>query len=182
MSFSSTRSEAEGGRPWLWMAILGGLLIVLGFVAMAAPSFAAQALVVILGWLLVGGGVLQLGGAFLFRGFGGFGAELLFGALAILLGALLIWAPLVTGSLIALLIVIGLLADAIFEAIRALLARYAGWIWPVLIGLLALALGLAVIFNPGLLLQILGFLVGINLLIRGVIMLLVALEARKQSA
>lgn len=182
MSFSSPSRDMRAERPsrmWLGLLAIGILLIALGLAAMGALAFSGRAFVVVLGWLLVGAGVLQVGGAFLYRGFGGFGAELLFGALGIVLGAILIWFPVAAGSLIALLIVGGLIFDAVLEGARAVVERRYAWWVPALIALLGIILGIAIILNPALLLPLLGFLVGINLVIRGVILLLSALELRK---
>jgi uncharacterized membrane protein HdeD (DUF308 family) len=163
------------------MAALAVALIVLGLVAMSAMALGAKLFIVVLGWLLIGAGVLQVGGAFLYRGFGGLGAEVFFGLLAVLLGVALIKTPALAGGLLALVIVAGLIADAVLEGVRAALARHNGWIWPVLIAILAAILGIAIILNPGLLLVLLGFLVGVNVLVRGVTMLLAALAVRKLS-
>lgn len=182
MNFSSTSQDTRAERTsriWLGMLAVGVLLTALGLAAMGAMAFSGRAFVILLGWLLAGAGVLQIGGAFLYRGFGGFGAELLFGALGIVLGAILIWFPVATGSLIALLIVGGLIVDAVLEGARAVIERRYAWWAPALIALLSIALGLAIILNPALLLSILGFLVGVNLVARGVTLLLSALEVRK---
>jgi uncharacterized membrane protein HdeD (DUF308 family) len=130
-------SSAAAGRAWVWMAALAAALIVLGLVAMSAMALGAKLFVVALGWLLVGAGVLQVGGAFLYRGFGGLGAEIIFGLLAVLLGVILIRTPALAGGLLALVIVAGLIADAVLEGVRAAITRRDGWIWPVLIALLA---------------------------------------------
>lgn len=182
MSFSSTSQDTRAERPsriWVGILALGILLTTLGLVAMGAMAFSGRAFVIVLGWLLVGAGVLQVGGAFLYRGLGGFGAELLFGALSVVLGAILIWFPVATGSLIALLIVSGLILDAVLEGARAVVERRYAWWAPALVALLSIVLGLVIILNPALLLSALGFLVGVNLLIRGVTLLLSALEVRK---
>lgn len=169
----------ESGRAWVWMLVLAGLLILLGLAAMAAPALGARAFVALLGWLLVAGGVLQIAGALLFRGFGGFGAEVFLGALGVVLGAALLVAPVTTGSLIALLIVLGLIVDALLEAYWAIRVRRPGWVWPALIAALSLVLGLAIVVTPSLLLPLLGFLVGVSLVVRGVILLLAAIAVRK---
>lgn len=176
---ASSSTPTGSSRTYVWLLALAALLIVLGLFAMSALSFSACVFIVVLGWLLIGGGVLQIASAFLYRSFGGFGVEIFFGALSIALGAVLVAAPVTTGSLIALLVVIGLIADAVLEAVRALLARRPGWIWPVLIALVAVGLGVAILFRPTLLLVLLGFLVGVSLLVRGVILLLAALELRQ---
>jgi uncharacterized membrane protein HdeD (DUF308 family) len=184
MKFSSTSSIAKPQRPsrdWIWILAVAILLIALGLVAMSSLFISAIAYVVVIGWLQIGGSILQIGGAFLFRNFGGFGAELFFGFLGLVLGVILISMPVVAGTLIALLLVIGLMLDAVLGGAWALVNRRPGWIWPLLIALASLILGLVIILNPALLLALLGLLVGVSLLIRGVIGLLIALEIRKIS-
>lgn len=178
---TSAVEPRQPGRDWIWILVVAILLLLLGLVAMTALFYSAAIYVVLVGWLLIIAGGVQIIGAFLFRGFGGLGAEILFGILSIVLGVVLVWAPVVAGSLIALLFLIGVIIDAALTGVRALLTRRPGWIWPVLIALVSIALGLYIIFNPSLLLPLLGLLVGINLLIRGVVLLLAALEARKLS-
>lgn len=182
MGFSSTPRGAQAERPsrvWVGMLVVGILLSALGLAAMGALALSGRAFVLVLGWLLVGAAVLQIGGAFLFQGSGGLGAELIFGALGIMLGMILLWFPVAAGSLIALLIVGGLILDAVLEGARAVVERRYAWWAPALIALLSILLGVAIILNPTLLLSMLGFLVGVNLLIRGVTLLLSALEVRK---
>lgn len=181
-STSVGAGPAAARRAWVWMLALAVLLIALGLFAMSASAFSATAFVLVLGWLLIIAGLAQIGGAFLFRGMGGFGAEIFFGALGALLGLVMIMSPVVAGSLIALLLVGGLILDALLEGARAALTRYPGWIWPLLIALLAAGLGIAIILNPALLLPLLGFLVGVNLAVRGVTLLLAALAVRKLGA
>ena len=178
-STPSIARSPSSNRAWVWILALAVLLILLGVLAMSSLSFAAKVYVIASGWMLIIGGVLQMYGAFLFRGFGGLRVHIFLGLLIAVLGVVLIWAPVTVDSLFALLIVIGLLADAVLEAISAVVLRSPGWIWPVLIGAFSLVVGLIIILNPSLLLALLGLMVGISLLMRGVVLLLVALDARK---
>ncbi len=175
----SNSTPASSGRAWVIMLVIASLLLIGGLIAIGAMSFGGRAFVLVLGWLLIGSGVVQIVGALLFRGAGGIGAEIFFGLLSMVLGVLMISFPVLTGSLIALVIVGGLILDAALEGLRAGLSRRPGWIWPVLIALVALGLGAAILFMPRLLLPLLGLLVGVHLVVRGVIMLLAALELRK---
>lgn len=173
-------ARPEGAsRAWLWMSALASLLIVLGLVAMSSLFVSAIAFVLVLGWLLVIAGVLQLGGAFLFRGFTGFGAELFFGLLTVVLGVVLLRAPVLGGGLLALLIVGGLILELVAGGLWSVRTRHAGWIWPALLALVGVVAGVVILLNPALLLLLLGFTVGVNLLVRGVALLLTAVELRK---
>ena len=182
MSVRSTSSvnNSQSSRAWFWLMAFAVLLIVLGVVAMGSLFFAATVYVIVSGWMLFLGGVLQICGALLFRS-GSFRANLFFGLLIIAIGLALIWAPVVVGSLFALLIVIALIADAILEGISAVVTRTPGWIWTLVIALFSLIIGVVIIANPSLLLSLLGLMVGISLVMRGVILLLVAGGARSAS-
>lgn len=176
---SSTLAETkEIDTAWHWLVACAAGMLVLGAVAMSSLMLAAQVYLVLTGWLLVIGGVLQIAGAVVFRRFGGFGLNLVFGALIILLGVLCIGTPVTAGSVLGLLLVLGLMLDAVLEGAYAILRRPTGWIWPVLIALFHVVLGVYLLLNPSILVMLLGLLVGVNLLIRGVLLLLVALEMR----
>src|SRR5690606_5331987 len=120
-----------------------------------------------------------IAGGLLFRRFGIHRAEILFGLLSVVLGIVLLRAPVVSGSLIGLVVVGGLILDAVSGGLLALQERHPGWRWLLLIGLIGLAFGVSILLNPRLLLAALGFLVGINLLMHGTVLLLAALEVRR---
>jgi uncharacterized membrane protein HdeD (DUF308 family) len=178
---SSAAEQTQAGRLWIWMAISGAMMIALGLAAGSALTYTGTLLVLVLGWLAIGGGVVQIVGAFLFRGLSGFVAEIFFGVVSIALGIVLISAPVIVGSLIALIIVLGFLADAALAGIRAVTQRRSGWLMVVLIALLSVLLGVIILLNPTLLLPLLGLMVGANLFVRGVVLLLAALEVRSLS-
>lgn len=180
MDVSSTQPIAKSQSGWGWLMAFAIVLIALGAIALNSYAFGAKLYVLASGWLLIVGGVLQICAALFFRG-RSTGLNLLFGVLIVAFGAVMIWLPVTVGSVVALILVIGLIADAVLEGLSAIIARPPGWVWAVLIGLFSLALGAFIIFNPPLLLMLLGFMVGINLIMRGVILLLVAIEARKLS-
>lgn len=87
---SSMYEVQRPGRDWVWIMAIAVGLIVLGLGAISALAFSAALYVSLVGWLMIGAGVVQLFGAFLYRGFGGLGLEILFGLLTIALGAVLI--------------------------------------------------------------------------------------------
>jgi uncharacterized membrane protein HdeD (DUF308 family) len=178
---SSAAEQAQAGRLWIWMAISGAVMIALGLAAGSALTYTGTLLVLVLGWLAIGGGLIQIIGAFLFRGLSGFFAEIFFGVVSIALGIVLISAPVIVGSLIALIVVLGFLADAALAGIRAVTQRRSGWLMIVLIALLSVLLGVIILLNPTLLLPLLGLMVGANLFVRGVVLLLAALEVRSLS-
>lgn len=187
----STQTNAAGGmRPyglevvkeyWKWFLALGILLIVLGVLAIALPAFAALAVEIFLGWLLLIGGVAQCIHAFSARRWGGFLLQLLNGALYIVAGALLLAFPLqgvltLTLVLAALFVVEG--AARIVMAFR--MRPMAQWGWVLLSGILAVILGVLIWIQwPSAAAWAIGLLAGINFLFGGTTMLMLALAARR---
>jgi uncharacterized membrane protein HdeD (DUF308 family) len=166
---------------WIWMLVSGIVLIVLGLIATGALALSGAFFVVLLGWLAIGGGVVQIIGAFAFGRFSGFTAEIFFGILSIVLGIVMLNSPVIVGSLLALVIVIGFLADALLGGIRAVIQRPSGWVMVSLIALLSSILAAFILFNPSLLISLLGLIVGANLIVRGIVLALAALEVRSLS-
>jgi uncharacterized membrane protein HdeD (DUF308 family) len=177
----NAEQRRQAGRVWIWMLVSSILLIVLGLIATSALALSGAFFVVLLGWLAIGGGVIQIVGAFLFRNFSGFTAEIFLGVISIVLGLVMLNAPVLVGSLIALILVIGFIADAVLSGLHAFVLRHPGWVMALLIALLSIALGVVIILNPSLLLSLLGLLVAANLFVRGVVLFLAALEVRSLS-
>lgn len=163
------------------MFLSGIIFLLLGLAATSALAFSGAFLVLVLGWLAISGGIVQIISAFAFRSFGGFFAEIFFGLLTIALGLTMISAPVLVGSLIALVVVVGFMTDALLGGVRAIMQRRKGWLMVVLINLLMIILGAIILLNPALLITLLGLLVGANLFVRGVVLLLSALDVRARS-
>ncbi len=179
MTVAEQRRQA--GTMWIWMLSSGILMIILGLIATSALALSGAFFVLVLGWLAIGGGVVQILGAFAFRNFSGFTAEIFFGIISIMLGIVMLSSPVIVGSLLALIIVGGFMFDAVLSGMRAFMQRHPGWIMVLLIALLSIVLGIVILFNPTLLLALLGLIVGANLFVRGVVLMLAALEVRSLS-
>ena len=79
---------------WLWFALLGAALIVLGFLALGSLVVASLATAMVFGLLLLAGGLAETVGAFWVRGWSGFFFHLLSGLLSLVVGVLFLRAPL----------------------------------------------------------------------------------------
>lgn len=168
-------------QTWIWMLAGGIVLIALGLLATGALALSGALFIRLLGWLAVGAGVVQIVGAFIFRNQSAFTAEIFFGIISALLGLLLLLAPVFVGSLVALFIVVGFMADAVLSGVRAFVQRHPGWLMVLLIAALSVVLGAVILFNPTLLIALLGLIVGANLVVRGIVLTLAALEVRSLS-
>ncbi|MGH8500704.1 MAG: HdeD family acid-resistance protein, partial [Methylococcales bacterium] len=73
----------------------GIFLIFLGFCAIAIPQFFSVAIIIVLGWIIVFGGVIQVSRIIFFPQIPGFGLWFVSGVLQIVVGYLLIADPIV---------------------------------------------------------------------------------------
>ena len=181
------RAQLSGAvsRHWVLFLSEGIALVVLGILAVMAPTLASIAATVFFGWILLLSGVVGLIATLRARSAPGFGWSLLSALVGIVAGVLLLGWPLPgTLSLTAVLIAFLWLEGAVsimyaFEHRGALSGR---WGWMLASGILDVLLGLLLFVGlPGTALWALGLLVGLNLLFGGWALILMALHARPAS-
>lgn len=163
----------RGKSPW--PAIEGGLLVVLGVVALMSPLFAGLAVAVLFGWLLLLVGLLGLTVAFAGRKEAHAGWSFASAALAIVAGAALLTFPLMAAMGLAILVGAWLLLDGLSLIGLGLHHRkagvhHAGWV--IAAGafdllLAALILGLSAAGST----VMIGVIVGIDLIFAGLALL-----------
>ena len=122
-----TALEAVGLR-WQTFVVLGVVLVALGIFAMGAASLATLASVLVFGWALIVGGILQTVHAIFQPRWGGRALDVLTGVLFVGVGVLTVWRP--VESAIALwaigfLVGIELLVDGVTMAMTGIAARSA---------------------------------------------------------
>jgi uncharacterized membrane protein HdeD (DUF308 family) len=153
-----------------WVAVWGVLLIVAGIVAIAMPAAAALATALLLAWLFVFAGVVELVAAFQQRAHDGFGWKLLAGVATLALGIVMLLFPIASVASLALLIGAFLLASGISAVMLAFKLRPGrGWGWVLFHG--ALSVVIAILIAEGWPQNSIGFvgvLVGICLISDGV--------------
>jgi len=164
-----------------WFTIFGILLIVLGVIAIAFPFMATIATKIFLGWLFLIGGIVQVIHAFSVKGWSEFFLDLLMGVLFLVGGGWLAFFPLtgivtLTIFLAAMFVMQGVIEIAMAFRMRPL----DGWVWMLLAGLVALAVGILILFDlPSSATWAIGLLVGINLLMTGWAYLLLPMMVRR---
>jgi uncharacterized membrane protein HdeD (DUF308 family) len=169
-------------RHWVLFLSEGIALVILGMLAIMAPTIASVAATVFFGWILLLSGVVGLIATLRARTAPGFGWSLLSALVGIVAGVLLLGWPLpgvlsLTAVLIAFLLVEG--AVSIMYALEHRSAPSGRWGWMLASGILDVALGLLLLAGlPGTALWALGLLVGINMLFGGWALILMALHAR----
>jgi uncharacterized membrane protein HdeD (DUF308 family) len=166
---------------WIWLALFGVISLVGGVLALLNPFAATLAATLLAGWFFIAMGVLQIIQSFQIRGWGGFLWSLLFGVLALLVGLSLAFNPLAGMVSLTLLVAVLLLVMGIVKVMYAFSLRpVSGWGWVLFSGLVSIALAVMILTDfPWSVGNILGILLGIELVSNGILFLLVAFGVRK---
>jgi len=161
-----------------WFIALGVVLILLGLVALAYDVATTIVSVLVFGWLLLIGGVVEVFHAFRIQGWGGTLVHLLSALLAIIAGLIFIRNP-VAGALTLTLVLGALfLVEGIFRIFG--MTRFGLSGWGVLGGVITALLGVLLLLHwPVSGLWFIGFAVGVDLIFRGWAWLLLGLGLGK---
>jgi uncharacterized membrane protein HdeD (DUF308 family) len=166
-------------RHWFWFLALGVALIVLGMIAIGSATLATVATMFVFGCLLMAGGVLQIIHAFWARRWGGFFVQLLVGVLELVVGGLMVDHPLAAGTTLTLLMAAFFVVSGIFRMFAALAYPFDGRWWLFLGGLINLLMGMMIWKDwPWSGLWVVGLFVGIDLLIHGWWLVMLAISVK----
>src|ERR1700760_3177199 len=130
--------RSKGG----WLLALGIVMVVLGTVALFIMPAATLGTVLVLGWLLVVSGIVEMVHAFRVRRWGGLFLHLIGGVLGVLIGLLVITHPLVGAMAWTLLFASFFLAIGAFRLITALRMKFPNWGWAAFDGAITFGLGI----------------------------------------
>ena len=167
---------------WGWFLALGVGLTVLGIIALGATVTTTVVSVLFLGWLLLFGGIIQAISAFWAGSVGGALLRVVMGILFFLAGLYLITKPVIGALTITLVIAGFLLVEGVVRIVTAIAERYDGWIWSIVGGAIALALGVLLLVNwPVTGTFAIGLFIAIDLLLYGVSWIVAAFVARSYS-
>lgn len=165
---------------WSGLVVMGVLLAILGGLALGATVFTGLVSVFLLGIALLAAGVLEVAQALRERDRPHRGLHLTGGIFSIVAGALLFARPAAGLATISLLLAMYFIANGLFRSIGAIVDRFPGWGWDLAYGVLALALGFLVVRSwPSSSLWLLGTLVGIEILTRGIMLIALGFETRR---
>lgn len=158
-----------------WHTIEGVALIILGVVAILAPIFAAAALAITLGILLIVSGIFGLVSAVSGSRHAHVGWSLASSIIALVVGLILVFFPVVAAAALAILLGAYLLLDGIAMIGLALDHRKRAdraWGWLLAVGILDLVLAV-LIFVMGAIgeASLIGFIIGLDLILAGAAML-----------
>lgn len=167
---------------WGWFFAFGVLLIGLGIAAVTAPLVATLTAELMFGWLLVISGIAHGIHAFKGRNWKGSLLQILLGVFSLAVGIMLLIYPLQGVLTLTLVLAAFFAAEGIVKIIMAVQLRSTPkWGWLLLSGLLALLLGVLIwIEFPGTAAWVLGVLLGVDLMVSGVVLIILALAYRSQ--
>lgn len=177
--------SGEGGRAasaaWGPPFVLGLLMAILGLVALGASFITSLVSVILFGALLAGTGIAEIVSAFRVRKAGGpFWLYLLNGVLSTVVGIFVLMNPAAGLGALTLLLAGYFFASGLFHVVTSLMDRYPRWGWDFAYGAISIALGVIVMAQwPISAVWLVGTLVGISILMRGIALMAGSLEARR---
>ncbi|MFZ2449485.1 MAG: HdeD family acid-resistance protein [Methylovulum miyakonense] len=156
-------------KHWQFFLVEGLFFILLGIGAMVIPQFFTEAIVILLGWIMLFGGIAHVGRALVFSDMPGFGLWLFMGLLQIIAGYLFITTPLVGVLTITLLMTLFFAFEGIAKISLALLMRpLAHWGLMLFSGASSLVFALIIIISWSETAHwLLGVFLGINMIFMG---------------
>jgi uncharacterized membrane protein HdeD (DUF308 family) len=155
-------------NQWWCFLLLGIAMVVLGTFCIIDPLVPTLASVIVLGFVLMAAGITQIISAFWAGKWSGMLIQILIGVLYIVVGYMIVDAPVINMVLITKFIAIFLIVSGAFRIVSALVVRFQDWAWAVLNGGITLLLG--VIINrqlPEAALWVIGLFIGIELIFNG---------------
>src|SRR5262249_40039429 len=148
--------------------------------AIASPLVFALATAVLIGWVLIAGGAVEILHCFADREWRGFFQDLLSGILYLVIGLMVVASPAATLVTVTLLIALFLIIGRVFRTLVALVERFPHRGWMLLDGLIALLLGLSIWRQwPLSGLWVVGLFVGIEMLFHGWSMIMLGLAGKR---
>jgi uncharacterized membrane protein HdeD (DUF308 family) len=165
----------------LLFLIQGGVMVLAGLLALIFPAFASTGLLVLLGWLLIISGAVQIVSLIGATQVPYFWLQLITVALEILVGYLLISNPAAGLEAITFLMLVLFLVGGLTRVVFALMIRpMDDWIWVLASGLVAIVCALILFGSlPQAATWLLGFLLGLELIAIGGAQLLLAWRVRR---
>ncbi|MGF1570199.1 MAG: HdeD family acid-resistance protein [Nodosilinea sp.] len=178
-------SEVEIKQATGWVIAFSIALIILGILAIFTPVFASAFFTLMIGWVALIGGVLQIIQSVKSRAVKGFWLNLIVGIFYVIAGLYILFN--VVKAVVVLTLAFGILfiAEGIFTIIMAFTnraGRSQSWL-VALNGIITLILGIMVLNQwPSSAFWLIGLYVGISLLFSGISLLVAALATRKAVA
>ena len=173
------RIPAEIIHNWGWFLAFGIALAVLGVLAVGRAVAATVVSMLFFGWLLLIAAGIEVVQAIMVGRWAGLYHHWLGAVLFGVVGALIVWRPVVTAEILTLLMGAFFLVAGLFQLITPFIVSLPDWGWHALNGLITLVLGILVLAQwPTSGLWVIGLFVGIELIFYGIAWIALALRLR----
>ncbi|HXY34540.1 MAG TPA: HdeD family acid-resistance protein [Planctomycetaceae bacterium] len=170
---------------WLWLLLLGILLVVAGAAAIIVPPATVGttlAVTIVLGVLLMIGGVAMIVTSFWVGKWSGFLIQMLVGLLYVACGFVMTEKPVVSAVAMTVFIAVSFIVLGIFRSIGALMLRFPEWGWALLNGVITFLAGIVIYRQlPFDALWVIGLLVGLEMIFNGWTWIMLAVKLRQLS-
>ena len=179
MSFLATPSDETLRGRWKWFVGIGIVLVIVGLIALANVVDATLITTVIVGIALVFGGTMQLVGAWAADGSTGRRVLMaVLGVLYIIVGINVIADPLAGAVALTIVVALFLIIDGVLRIFSALVPETENKVLTIVFGIVMIILGGWLWSGIPMSGVAIGFFVGLQLLIAGVVWILLGLTAR----
>ena len=176
------RIPAEIIHNWGWFLAFGLGLVLLGILAIVRSVAATVVSMLFFGRLLLIAAGIEIAQAVMVGKWAGLFQHWLSAALFGVLGALIIWRPIVTAEILTLLMGAFFLVAGLFQLVTPFVVSLPEWGWHALNGLITLVLGILILAQwPISGLWVIGLFLGIELIFYGGAWVAVALKLRSAS-
>ena len=176
------RIPAEIIHNWGWFLAFGLGLVLLRILAIVRSVAATVVSMLFFGWLLLIAAGIEIAQAIMVGKWAGLFQHWLSAALFGVLGALIIWRPIVTAEILTLLMGAFFLVAGLFQLVTPFVVSLPEWGWHALNGLITLVLGILILAQwPISGLWVIGIFLGIELIFYGGAWVAVALKLRSAS-
>lgn len=173
------RIPAEIIHNWGWFLAFGIALVLLGILAIVRSVAATVVSMLFFGWLLVVAAGIEIVQAIMVGKWAGLFHHWVGAILFGVVGALIVWRPMVTAEILTLLMGAFFLVAGVFQLVTPFVVSLPDWGWHALNGLITLVLGILILAQwPVSGLWVIGLFVGIELVFYGGAWILVALGLR----
>ncbi len=170
---------AEVVHNWGWFLTFGIGLALLGIIAIVRSVAATVVSMVFFGWLLLLAAGIEIGQAIMVGKWAGMFHHWLAAVLFGVLGALIIWRPVITAEILTLMMGALFLVAGLFQLITLFVVSLSDWGWHAINAVITFLLGILIVAQwPVSGLWVIGLFVGLELLLYGITWIAIALTLR----
>ncbi|MGH3184111.1 MAG: HdeD family acid-resistance protein [Streptosporangiaceae bacterium] len=160
---------------------LGVVLVILGIITLSDAFLATLASMLVIGWLLVIGGAVQIAHGFRTRGWKAVLLHVLAGILYVVAGFMVVANPVAGALVLTLVAAFFLFTLGLLRLTMGALLRPPGWGWTIAAGVVDILLAVLISVHwPATAFWVIGLFVGIEMIVGGWSVILTSLELRRR--